>query len=58
MGGQPKPGSVLLQLADAAPTLGLLIVIFTTGDLLKASWVSVVLSALALASRRRLKPRM
>ena len=60
MGGQPKPGSVLLQLADAAPTLGLLIVIFTTGDLLKASWVSVVLSALALALglafERRIRP--
>jgi len=58
--GQPKAGSLIMQLADAAPTVGLLIVVFTSGDLLKASWVSVVLSALALALglafERRIRP--
>jgi intracellular septation protein len=57
---QPKVSSPLLQLADAAPTLGLLVVIFATGDLLKASWVTIVLSALALAMglvlERRIRP--
>ena len=46
---QPKSAAVWLQLADATPTLALLIVIFATGDLMKASWVTVILSALALA---------
>jgi intracellular septation protein len=57
---QPKVSSLLIQLADAAPTLGLLIVIFVTGDLVKASWVTIVLSALALALglvlERRIRP--
>jgi intracellular septation protein len=58
--GQPKQGALWLQLADAAPTFALLIVIFATGDLIEAAWVTMILSALALALglvlERRLRP--
>jgi intracellular septation protein len=44
-----KPSSVLVHLANAAPTVGFLAALLITRDFPKASWVMVALSALALA---------
>jgi intracellular septation protein len=46
---EPKASSVLIQLANAAPTVGFLAALLITHDFPKASWVMVALSALALA---------
>jgi intracellular septation protein len=46
---EPKASSVLIHLANAAPTVGFLAALLITHDFPKASWVMVVLSAMALA---------
>jgi intracellular septation protein len=46
---QPKASSLLIQLANAAPTVGFLAALLITHDFPKASWVMISLSALALA---------
>ena len=46
---EPKPSSVLIHLANAAPTVGFLAALLITHDFPKASWVMVALSAMALA---------
>src|SRR5580704_268585 len=46
---EPKVSSVLIQLANAAPTVGFLAALLITHDFPKASWVMIALSALALA---------
>src|SRR5580704_16454001 len=45
---QPKASSLLIQLANAAPTVGFLAALLITHDFPKASWVMVALSAMAL----------
>ncbi len=46
---QPKVSSLLIQLANAAPTVGFLAALLITHDFPKASWVMIALSVLALA---------
>jgi intracellular septation protein len=46
---QARSSSVLVHLANAAPTVGFLAALLITHDFPKASWVMVALSALALA---------
>jgi intracellular septation protein len=45
----PRSSSLLIHLANAAPTVGFLAALLITHDFPKASWVMVALSALALA---------
>jgi intracellular septation protein len=45
---EAKVSSVLIQLANAAPTVGFLAALLITHDFPKASWVMIALSALAL----------
>ena len=46
---QPKVSSLLIQLANAAPTVGFLAALLITHDFPKASWVMIALSVLALS---------
>lgn len=46
---QRKVSSLLIQLANAAPTVGFLAALLITHDFPKASWVMIALSVLALA---------
>ena len=46
---EPKASSLLIQLANAAPTVGFLAALLITHDFPKASWVMIALSVLALA---------
>ena len=46
---EPKVSSILVQAANAAPTVGFLATLLITHDFPKASWVMVALSAVALA---------
>jgi len=46
---EPKVSSILVQAANAAPTVGFLAMLLITHDFPKASWVMVGLSAAALA---------
>jgi intracellular septation protein len=57
---EPKASSLLIQLANAAPTVGFLAALLITHDFPKASWVMIALSVLALALslilERRIEP--
>jgi intracellular septation protein len=46
---EQKASSLLIQLANAAPTVGFLAALLITHDFPKASWVMIALSVLALA---------
>ncbi|MEJ0064789.1 MAG: septation protein IspZ [Caulobacteraceae bacterium] len=46
---EPKVSPLLIQLANAAPTVGFLAALLITHDFPKASWVMIALSVLALA---------
>jgi intracellular septation protein len=55
---ESKPSSLLIQLANAAPTVGFLAALLITHDFPKASWVMIALSLLALALSLLLERRI
>jgi intracellular septation protein len=55
---EPKVSALLIQLANAAPTVGFLAALLVTHQFQAASWVMVLLSALALALSLALERRI